>query len=649
MVLASDGTLRMYDIAENLAEPEQTHYFGPPETRGAQRRATRLFGSDLETQEAVSFSLGYYPRTTSGTEQWADQVFLKDNNVAWALFTVYVLMKSGDVYSLTPFMPQKSLCVRAVVDQLALAVRSAFETNSAQTDVDRFGQYVSTAGPNTSLIHPTQLMFTKEWVSRLRDTMKSTGVYVGTLPSGNATLPGPRVASQELVRLQEPTAMPVVSVPVGPYLLKPSPPELADDDLVACDILTLNATPVTVVGVAFSHGQVDLYLQLQPLIPCWTSPTAYLGHTHTEHEYLLGSKLPTLVAYETLDLGLATSSSGESNTSTGNQSSNPDHDSSNAPPVKLVADPLYPTTFYCYHGQGAHCVNIAPWYEQLQQLMESVTTPLAESKSASPDITKLAKRGTLSDLSWVVCTIPSPTGSVVPCPLMGMLVLEDIYLSYSLVMLTQSHQLVGIELVLRYNNQGSKAPNEAVPSRTSVPDPLVGASLPAGIKKEDYVPNLPEAPFQVPTELEQLHRAPTSTLVGPPQSSSQGVEITEENVTFMGERIKELHKQLGTLVKADALTQSRIRLQMVEHTRQTKLLIDHTRKLHSDLLTKRNSLKDRVQQVQDTQHDLSMRYDQVLQKLLDINQPVVTPEERAYFNDLNRLDRLCQAGDGFEA
>ncbi|KAJ1659621.1 hypothetical protein IWQ61_001342 [Dispira simplex] len=649
MVLTSDGTLRMYDIAENLAEPEQTHYFGPPETRGAYRRVTRLFGSDLEMQEAVSFSLGYYPRTTSGTEQWADQLFLKDKNVAWALFTVYVLMKNGDVYSLTPFMPQKSLCVRAVVDQLALAVRFVFETNSAQTDVDRFGHYMSTAGPNIPLIHPTQLMFTKEWVARLRDTMKSTGIYVGTLPSGNASLPGPRVASQELVRLQEPTTMPMVSVPVGPYLLKPSPPELTDDGLVACDILTLKATPVTVVGVAFSHGQVDLYLQLQPFIPCWTSPAADLGHIRTEHEYLLGSKLPVLATYETLDLGLTTSSPGDNDSLIGNQSNNTDQDGPNAPQVKLVADPLYPTTFYCYHGQGAHCVNISPWYEKLQQLMEPVSTTPTESSSASPDISEFAKRGILSDLNWVVCTIPSSTGSVVPCPLAGMLVLEDIYLSYSLVMLTQSHQLVGIELVLRYGNQDTKTPTEVAPSRTDIPDPLAAVIPPSDTEREVYIPNLPNAPFQVPTELEQLHQAPVSTLVSPPQPSSGGVEVTEENVTFMGERIKELHKQLGMLIKTDALTQSRIQLQMAEHTRQTELVIDHTRKLHSDLLTKRNALKERAQQAQNTQHDLSMRYDQVLQKLLDINQPVVTVEERAYFTDLKRLNRLCQAGDGFEA
>jgi nucleoporin NUP82 len=72
-------------------EPEQTLWAAEDSFEGdfppVKRNLKGRFGSDLDDYEAVSFDFG-------------------KGKVGWSLLTVYVLMKSGDLFAITPVIPK---------------------------------------------------------------------------------------------------------------------------------------------------------------------------------------------------------------------------------------------------------------------------------------------------------------------------------------------------------------------------------------------------------------------------------------------------------------------------------------------------------------------------------------------------------------
>ncbi|KAJ1929552.1 hypothetical protein IWQ60_001097, partial [Tieghemiomyces parasiticus] len=409
MVLSSDGVLRMFNVMTSLDHPEQVQHFGPDEGHPAPRtgsgKASRAgsffaFGSDLETHEAVAFCLGHrpgLPDVGEATHQsLSTAVSPRADRPAWAALTVYVLMRNGDIYSLAPYLPLDCVVPSSFLDDLSLSIRTLFETQSELTDVDSYGRYVSTAGATTPVSHPTQLLHTRQWLAKLQDT----AVTISQRPQGRSHRQGAGNGGGnddgDLIRISWP-GFPLAPRPIGPYLLQPAPPELSGDDApVACDIHCLDLHPTTVVAVAYRHGQVDLLLQMQPLVPRWGSLTTASATTFavsaaaptgvSDEAFLLGNRLPVLVAYESIDLGLdpprpaipaeapkrsvrpgsvgnAAEDDDDRDNDEGSQSIGHGED------VILVSDPLYAGTFYCYHRQGAQAVDVEKWYALLSKVL----------------------------------------------------------------------------------------------------------------------------------------------------------------------------------------------------------------------------------------------------------------------------------------
>ncbi|KAJ1973931.1 hypothetical protein H4R35_003861 [Dimargaris xerosporica] len=681
MALTSDGTLRMYNVLENLDTPEQTHHFGP--TASLTRPTNRTFGLDTDAAAAVSFTLGQPLARETSSHGTSDATEIGQDLTAWAAFTLYVLMSNGDVYSLAPFMPAEIISTRDTVTRMALTLRVLFETQATLTDVDRFGKYVSTVPASTPLIHPVQLMYTKQWVDKLQDTLQPLATRSSTEqpPSSNLS------TSQEPVRLQWPS-LPMQPVPVGPYLLQPAPPELSEDDAVASDILALTTQPVPVLALSYAHGQIDLFLQMQPIIPHWATSPA----TKATSDFLLGSKLPVLTLYETIDLGLAVASNTldpeadaeiptkrtgvpleryllptqlEDNTLAAvvdGELSGP-----NALQFSLVPDPLYHTTFYCHHRQGTHCINIQHWFDKLKQALAASTVSTKRAAVAADNTSgtdaeavrqakdALLGRQVSSEVNWVVCT--KPLLSSPSTPVIGLVVLEDIYLSYSLMVLTRRFEFIGLELSLRFSttNNTAAAEGDALPMESAT----VSRSQSPGKAPADvpYVARLPLPAYQPSSDLKKYVNKPSTVVVDPATKSAgqtggpQGDDLglTDARVQYFGERVKELRKQMATIAKSDAQMQKRIELQLQEHDHQTKVLTDLTESFYSQLLAKQRQTASQVKAMAKRQSELSARYDALLHKLLDMNMPVLTHQEAAYYADLRKLDRMVRTGDGLES
>jgi nucleoporin NUP82 len=77
------GARREYDISVDTEEPQQVLSFVP------ERKAKSYLAEDTSEREVASFTLGR-------------------GKADWGPLTVYAIMKSGDIYSICPYMPQNA-------------------------------------------------------------------------------------------------------------------------------------------------------------------------------------------------------------------------------------------------------------------------------------------------------------------------------------------------------------------------------------------------------------------------------------------------------------------------------------------------------------------------------------------------------------
>lgn len=109
MVLLRNGSLYEYDVARDLAEPQQSIHLLPFDSRHASPKlgvgGRSHFGQyddeDEDELQAVSFTLGLgeTPSSESGDVHGC---------VDWTPLTVYVLTASGDVWAAAPFLPRNA-------------------------------------------------------------------------------------------------------------------------------------------------------------------------------------------------------------------------------------------------------------------------------------------------------------------------------------------------------------------------------------------------------------------------------------------------------------------------------------------------------------------------------------------------------------
>ena len=83
VIIDQNGLCREYDISVDAEEPQQVLSFVP------ERKSKSYLAEDASEREVASFTLGR-------------------GKADWGPLTVYAVMKSGDVYSICPYMPRNA-------------------------------------------------------------------------------------------------------------------------------------------------------------------------------------------------------------------------------------------------------------------------------------------------------------------------------------------------------------------------------------------------------------------------------------------------------------------------------------------------------------------------------------------------------------
>ncbi|BGP22116.1 hypothetical protein JCM10295v2_000994 [Rhodotorula toruloides] len=618
LLLTTDCTLREYTISTDVSEPSQTLSFLPEGEKG-NRRGFGYSAVDEDSRIAAGMCVG-------------------EGRGDWGPMTLYAVMKNGDVVAMCPFLPKKAAVPRSYIHSLSTFVSSKVNYLSSSSLSSR----ITRSTPSTS--------------SRAQEALEARYTtqlaYVNSLARQAQTATSRRVSGDEgegdedqeedaPVRITAPSRPAWLPTLQGPFLLVPSPHDLengADDS--ACDIAYLPGDGVGVLVVAYKDGKVDLLLEVEKVEGRFVGEDGEGRRRERDGAVVLarrgGAKgkvrgfsadseeeedeaetdLPTLAVYESIDLGLASELASSAVSS---------ELSLNAP--VLVRDPLYPDTLYVQHKLGAHCLLLGTW---LGELCEALRADAA--KEDGGEVGKVLAKRSGTEVMWVLKTVGSgdEEGEESNPPLEGLVIVNDVYLGYSLLLLTSSLQLVGIELALRVDPSASAlaAPSSPGPSASTATDKT---------PEPAYV-SLLDTPFTVPPLLSTSSPSGVSAIPRLARTD-QPLSITPDTLRTFGKHVSAVQDAVRDLVSAADSVQGRLELQMKELARQVGKLgeLDSLRGELGESVGA-TGLEGRLRTVEEKQRALLARTDRVLQRLVESHQPEISAHERKWFDELERLE-----------
>ncbi|KAF9204316.1 hypothetical protein BGZ49_005441 [Haplosporangium sp. Z 27] len=509
----------------------------------------------------------------------------------WGQLSVYCLTQWGDIYMMCPVMPSNCYLDASDLDDIHYQLGRHHANDDEATELDQVK---------------------REWLESLLETRQS------------------HPFSDEIVAVQNPVLKLAEVARQGPFLYQPAPIELEDDDNKAYDILSLEAEAAEILVVAHSSGKVDICIAVDRPMPRWTLPKRLKSNgVFADDDNLEDDELPTVSVYESVDLGLLKVFGTSASSSAGGYSFQEKRMGIVNHPV-LAADPLYGDTFYIYHEAGAHCISIRPWLEELSRIYQAASQRVVAGLDAR--VTKFYGSKIKSSVGCIVTT--RPTKSSIPAPIVGFIALADSYLDYSLLLLTSSLQLIGMELMTR-----SSAPDILAPSTPALESTAVVQ------KENEYQNSLTLPAFGNQEGLLALNGLPLQPkIVLPPGVGAAKITVTEDNLLFLGKMVQGYRESLREVYTACDLAQQRLVAQEAEYARQQ----DSVAKSKERLNTLGKKLQDQVDR-QDAQAALQRRLmaraDDIMQKVMESSNQELSVAEKEWAVDVAKKEKLVKMFD----
>ncbi|KAJ2924970.1 hypothetical protein H1R20_g12145, partial [Candolleomyces eurysporus] len=576
LVMTTDGKLREYDISTDIEEPQQVLSFVPERKSGA-------FGAEDESErEVTSFTLG-------------------KGRADWGPLTVYALMRSGDIYSICPYLPQNASVPTSYVHSLECFISAKQEF---------LAQGSSSASNQLSTLYDYQ----RKYVNAL----------IKQLPTGSVAFP----PSTRSVSLHPPKSISYSALRQGPFLLQPVPRILdGSDGGDATDIVYLSFDPdeedseedgqetdhLGVIMVAYKDGKVDMFLDVEKVEARW------------EIKYMRNNELPMLAVYECIDLGLISSLK--------QVTARP-----NDPPILellqgnhplFLVDPIHPDVVYVYHAFGVHSLNIAPVLENLAQALR------IDDDDADKSLQSTLEQCAQTTVRPILTTFSVERGG--SNPIVGLSVPNDVYLTYSIFILTSTLRIHVFPLNLQVEPEKPPpklitAPLESSLSSTSLLkeknawlEPAEGPSAFVSLLSEPYNP---------PPVLQSSGLPPLPKLSLPSTSASKEFMLTPDTLRYIGKIVEQVTGQIHEIYVAQRAAENRVKLQQEELNRQ----VAKCREMEQSLARlKQATTESRLEQATETQKGLMKRLDRLLQSLMAKASPELSEHETKWFDELKRM------------
>lgn len=584
---------------------------------------------------SVPFSKGASParHAFGDTDEGADTAVsfcCGEGEGDWSPFTLYCLMQNGDVYCVCPYLPKKARIPTAHLSQLASFISA--KVNYLGTNI---GELSLSERQILETRYSAQLKFVNSLLTQ-RSADHSTSAFAADDDKDNEE-------GEEFQTVRYPSYLRSPPSRQGPFLLQPSPRELDNsDESLASDIAYASSgsaalsesdrasSDMGAVLIAYSDGKVDVCLDVEKVEADWSGSTQL-------------SDLPSLLVYESIDLfGLSAE----------------DLSSSGSGGVKIVKDPEYTDSLYIYHQFGAHSLSLRPVYDLLASISANDDldgASLQRSLAAQPS----------SEVAWLLqpSLADEAENNSLQNRVIGLSVINDVYLGYALLLLTGDRQAVSIELSFRskriaeagYQGSGPAVAHKGL--QLSAP-PADGGPGQLQVSKKSYVAFSDSAKFELPPLLTRTSNAPTTRFAVPASSSGAAksarvdkegrIELTVANLRFVGGTVDKLDASVRELISAGNSVQERLELHLRELPRQ----VGKYQSLDGQLGEREAQFAtfgERLERVRARQRELERKADRVLQRLVDNSQPDLSSYERRWIEELDRVQAAVRGGGGSTA
>ncbi|KAJ2788043.1 hypothetical protein GGI15_000218 [Coemansia interrupta] len=545
-----------------------------------------IFGSGYVAAQAVSLSMG------------------GASALGWSRATAYVATTDGSIYALCPLLPRSCL-----VERKWLA--SLHETAVLDMREWQAEEYVA----DGITYSPPELIAARDaesWLSGMIKLAEET--------------------DEELMCLTLPPRLTRPLGPQGPFLMQPDPTPVGQnaDDLGSaiddsCDdvsaILRLETKcGLGIIAVAYCDAHVEVFADLEPVIGCWSGA----------REIARERQPPVLATLGTVDLDLKPNVDGA-----GSRNAS-DNRPSGA--VALVGDPLNSCVFYALHSNGVHRVDMRTFGMLLDAAIGQ------EDAKA-----KAAFEGLSAAKPAVQCIVNTSFygGDQHPTPAVGLAVIHDVYLSYSLLALVDPSQLTGASLSLIQEPDAEADAESQVALEQAIADSMgtprrINRSYSA--KDVAYVPRLPGSKYATPKNASNL----PPRIVVPDSDRNDGMngDISEDKLRILGELVAELRAQMSAVSQAHASMRNHLNLQVQEHWRQHSKLGEISAGFQRHFEQMRRSQR-RIDNLRDNASRQAMRVDGMLRQLIAHYHPNLTPTEQKYAKEVKEIDIAVNGSSGF--
>ncbi|EKM59400.1 uncharacterized protein PHACADRAFT_114086 [Phanerochaete carnosa HHB-10118-sp] len=572
MVMTVDGKLREYDIAIDTEEPQQVLSFVPEKLRKS------FVAEDDAERQVASFTLG-------------------KGKADWGPFSVYAVMRSGDIYAICPYMPKNASVPSSYVHALECFVAAKQEFLS---------QGESSGSPSSGSM-----------TGLYENQHKYVTALLKQLPPGTAY-----PSKSRSVLMHPPTTMRTQAIRQGPFLLQPAPLSIeGSDGGDATDVVYLafgadsdeedegETERLGVVLVAYQDGKVDVFLDVEKVEARW------------ERKHVRAEELPMLAVYETVDLGLVSSL-----TKISSDQRILDLLQGNYP--VFLQDPIRDETVYVYHAFGVHALRLA-------QLLQNLASALRDDISSDGGEALASALDGVGGATVQPILITYSVERVCSNPVVGVAIPSDVYLTYSIFILTSAMRTVVLPLTL----ESDPIANELSPSSVNGASDLKSSAAFLAIEGPPaYVPLINE-PFRAPSILTRPNGLPGNPLLAtpPPNGANSANVLTPEILRYLGKRVERFTGQIRDTLLAARTMEGHVQLQKTEFQRQQQKaleVLDRIEKLRGE---RQEATRTRLEQVGNSQKELMSRVDRVLTAMMRNASPEVSEHERKWFEELKRM------------
>jgi nucleoporin NUP82 len=320
-----------------------------------------------------------------------------------------------------------------------------------------------------------------------------------------------------------------------------------------------------------------------------------------------------LAVYESIDMGLVT-------TLSATQPPALDLIAGNHP--ILYSDPVHDDTIYAYHAFGVHSLNLGP-------LLSSLGAAVRDDGS---DLGNTLEQSQGAEVRPIVSTFSVERKS--SNPVTAVAIPNDVYVTYSIFILTSAMRIVSFPLTVRSENPVAPSVN--------TPGELLdnGDSLHELDGPPAYVSLLGKDAFSSPSVLSKsVSGLPSNPRLALPKAQGAKSEfvLTPDTLRFLGSTVEQFRSQIREVQLAHQAAEARAALQQQELTRQQETCKKMAQLLDQLKGARQSTTTEKVERVRAAQQALLARLDRILQAMMQKASPELSEHETKWFRELSRM------------